>query len=255
MIVTLSPAKSLNFETVDSGLLAKLPSVAEPRLPDRTDLLVQSLSKMPKKKLAQIMPVSPKLVDLNAARYADFYGQPEKAAMFAYSGDVYIGFEAATLEPEALHFAQNHVRILSGLYGLLRPFDAIRPHRLEMGTKWAPRYKRLTDFWGARIADLLRDDAAEAGAPFVLNLASQEYWASVAPFAKKLGVPVVNVDFRQDGPNGPTFGSFAAKRTRGMMARFVCEHRLETVEQVKTFDTDGYRFVGEEGDTLRFVRS
>ena len=255
MIITLSPAKSLNFEAMESDRMSELPAITGPRFPDRTDVLVQSLSKMPKKRLAQIMPVSPKLVDLNAARYADFYAQPEKAAMFAYSGDVYIGFEAATVEPEALHFAQNHVRILSGLYGLLRPFDAIRPHRLEMGTKWAPRYKKLTDFWGSRIAELLRDDAAEAGAPFVLNLASQEYWASVAPFAKTLGVPVVNVDFRQESPDGPKFGSFAAKRARGMMARFVCEHRLETVEQVKAFDTDGYRFVGEDGDTLRFVRA
>lgn len=255
MLITLSPAKSLNFEPAQHDENGMLPAPATPRLAERTDILVKALANMPKKRLAQIMPVSPALVDLNAGRYAQFYEQPEKPAIQAFSGDVYIGFEAATLPAEALHFAQDHVRILSGLYGLLRPFDAIRPHRLEMGTKWAPRYKKLTDFWGDRIAQMLRDDAAEADAPFILNLASQEYWHSVAPFAKKLGVPVVNVDFRQDGPDGPKFGSFAAKRARGMMARYVCEHRLETVEQIKGFDTDGYRFVGEDGDTLRFIRS
>lgn len=255
MIITLSPAKSLNFDQASHHDEGALPAPGEPRMADRSAILVKALANMPKKRLAEIMPVSEALVQLNAGRYAQFYDQPEKPAIQAFSGDVYIGFEAATLPAEALQFAQDHVRILSGLYGLLRPFDAIRPHRLEMGTKWAPRYKKLTDFWGDRIATLLRDDVAEAGAPFVLNLASQEYWHSVAPFAKRLGVPVVNVDFRQDGPDGPKFGSFAAKRARGMMARFICEHRLETVEQVKSFDSDGYRFVGEEGDTLRFIRS
>ena len=255
MLITLSPAKSLNFDPVTHDEAASLPQSGQPRFAERSAILVKALSNMPRKRLAEIMPVSDALVRLNAERYADFYEQPEKPAIHAFSGDVYIGFEASTLPAETLHFAQDHVRILSGLYGLLRPFDAIRPHRLEMGTKWAPRYKKLTDFWGDRIAELLHDDAVAAGAPFILNLASQEYWASVAPFAKKLGVPVVNVDFRQDGPDGPKFGSFAAKRARGMMARFVCEHRMDTVEQVKAFDTDGYRFVGEEGDTLRFVRS
>ncbi len=251
----LSPAKSLNFDPLDHAEAAALPAMGEPRFSERSAILVKALSNMPRKRLAEIMPVSDALVQLNERRYADFFAQPEKPAIQAFSGDVYIGFEAATLPAEAMHFAQDHVRILSGLYGLLRPFDAIRPHRLEMGTKWAPRYKKLTDFWGDRIADMLRDDVAAADVPFVLNLASQEYWASVAPFAKKLGVPVVNVDFRQDGPNGPKFGSFAAKRARGMMARFICEHRLETVDQVKGFDSDGYHFVAEDGDTLRFVRA
>lgn len=255
MLITFSPAKSLNFDPASHAEAAALPETGTPRLCERSAILVKALAKMPRRRLAEIMPVSDALVRLNAERYADFFDQPEKPAIQAFSGDVYIGFEASTLPAETLHFAQDHVRILSGLYGLLRPFDAIRPHRLEMGTKWAPRYKRLTDFWGDRIAELLRDDAAETGAPFILNLASQEYWASVAPYVKKLGLPVINVDFRQDSPDGPKFGSFAAKRARGMMARFVCEHRLETLEQVKTFDTDGYRFVGEAGDTLRFVRS
>ena len=255
MIITLSPAKSLNFDAPAHPAAHDLPISVRPRMHDRTDILVAALSKMPKKRLAAIMPVSDALVSLNAARYAGFYDQSEKPAIEAFSGDVYIGFEAKTLQAEALTFAQNHVRILSGLYGLLRPYDAIRAHRLEMGTKWAPRYKKLTDFWGQRIADLLRDDAAEADAPFILNLASQEYWASVAPFTKQMGIPVINVDFRQDSPDGPKFGSFAAKRARGMMARYICEHRLETVEQVKAFDTDGYRFVDQDGDTLRFIRA
>src|SRR5690554_1184575 len=131
------------------------------------------------------MPVSDKLIDLNHGRYSEFFDQPERPAIFAYNGDVYTGFEAHSLSQEALDFAQRHLRILSGLYGLLRPFDPIRPHRLEMGTKWAPRYKKLTDFWKDKIASELASDLDEnlddKDERIIVNLASNEYWAAVKP--------------------------------------------------------------------------
>ena len=250
MLILLSPAKSLDFETAAPDL-----PVSAARFPDRSERLVKGLSNMSRPQLKKIMPVSDALIELNHSRYADFFEQPEKPAIHAYNGDVYTGFEAGSLDEDALLYAQNHVRILSGLYGLLRPYDLIRAHRLEMGTKWAPRYKKLTDFWGDSIAGLLRDDAEETGAEFILNLASQEYWASVKPHIDMLERPVFDVDFRQMTANGPKFQSFAAKRARGMLARYICENRIETIQQVEGFDSDGYAFAGREDTMLRFVRS
>lgn len=249
MLIVLSPAKSLDFERSVPAL-----TESEARFPEKTDRLVSALSRMSRRRLQEIMPVSDKLVALNAERYGNFYAQPEKPAIHAYNGDVYTGFEASSLDDEALRFAQDHVRILSGLYGLLRPYDPIRAHRLEMGTKWAPRYKKLTDYWGDRIANELASDAKDIDAPFLLNLASQEYWAAVESHADKLAIPVIAVDFRQMTANGPKFQSFAAKRARGMMARYVCEHRVETLEQLQNFDSDGYSFAGRNGNTLHFTR-
>ena len=218
---------------------------------------MSAVSNLTKARLKAIMPVSDKLIDLNYGRYKDFSGQPARQAIFAFSGDVYTGFEARSLDEAAIRFSQDHVRILSGLYGLLRPLDIIRPYRLEMGTKWAPRYKSLVDFWGDDIAELLASDMDHASDNIIVNLASQEYFASVERGAKKIDTRIVNVDFREPGPDGPQFISFAAKRARGLMARYICEHRLDSVEALKSFDSDGYRFDVRNSDkmNLRFVRS
>lgn len=252
MLAVISPAKSLDFSR-------DLPAYenSELRFPDETARLVSGIAHLSKKKLQSIMPVSDKLIELNRGRYADFFGQPERAAIFAYNGDVYTGFEAHSLDPSALHFAQQHIRILSGLYGLLRPFDPIRPHRLEMGTKWAPRYKKLTDFWGEKISLALRNDLAAVDQRVIINLASNEYWAAVKPYLAKLDARIIDVDFRRDGPDGPKFISFEAKRARGMMARFIAEHHLTDVEALKDFDSDGYRFnaEGSSDAQLNFIRS
>lgn len=252
MLILLSPAKSLDFTTE----LAPGP-VTAPRLEERTRMLAEALARKSKPALKKIMPVSDTLVALNHGRYRSFFDQPERPAIRAYAGDVYIGFEAATLDEAALDFAQDHVRILSGLYGLLRPFDAIRPHRLEMGTRWAPRHKKLTDFWGNRIADLLREDLDSSDSDLIVNLASQEYYASIAGHEKRLGARIVHVDFRNAGPDGPKFVSFDAKRARGMMARWLCEHRHIQAEALTGFDSDGYRFAPEHSgeDRLTFIRS
>ena len=171
--------------------------------------------------------------------------------MFAFDGDVYTGLDAQTLEDEGIAFAQDHLRLLSGLYGLLRPLDLMRPYRLEMGTRWAPRRKTLTDWWGDRIATMLAADVEEDGTGVVLNLASQEYWAAVAG-QLPAGVRVVAVDFR----DGDRFVSFHAKKARGLMARYMIEHRITEIDAMRGFDSAGYAFDASEStdDQWRFAR-
>ncbi|MEH6756617.1 MAG: peroxide stress protein YaaA [Parasphingorhabdus sp.] len=252
MIAIISPAKSLDFDS-------EIPThqSTENRFPEETARLAGAISNLSKTKLKSIMPVSDNLIDLNHGRYNEFFSQAERSAIFAYNGDVYTGFEAQSLSTEGLDFAQGHLRILSGLYGLLRPFDPIRPHRLEMGTKWAPRYKKLTDFWKDKIATELAKDLDETKERVVVNLASNEYWAAVKPHVAKLNARVIEVDFRKDGPEGSKFISFEAKRARGMMARYICENHLQDAEALKGFDSDGYKFDAENStdNSLHFLRS
>ena len=243
MIAILSPAKSLDYES-------PLPSVTEtkPRFADEAETLAAAAAKLSAPKLAALMHISDKLATLNVARYREFIDQPTRPALYAFAGDVYTGFEARTLEAEAIDYAQDHVRILSGLYGLLRPLDAMRPYRLEMGTRWAPRKDRLTDWWQGRIADLLAGDVAAEGSGTILNLASNEYWAVVGG-RLPAGVRTVAVDFRDGG----RFVSFHAKKARGMMARWLVEHRVEKIEDMKAFDSDGYAFMAADSDDLRWT--
>jgi cytoplasmic iron level regulating protein YaaA (DUF328/UPF0246 family) len=250
MIALLSPAKTLDFERALPAL-----EVSTPHFAEEARGLAQSAANLSQKRLAELMHISPRLAKLNADRFRDFADLPERPALFAFAGDVYTGFEAHTLDEEGVAFAQAHVRMLSGLYGLLRPLDAIRPYRLEMGTRWAPRRKSLTDWWGDRIAELLRAQLAEEGSGVVLNLASQEYFAAVK--GKLKNARVIEVEFREPGPDGPRFVSFNAKRARGMMARWLCEHHVTDVEAMRGFDSDGYRFDADESDAdrWRFTRT
>ncbi len=249
MIAVLSPAKTLDYSS-------PLPPVETdaPRLAGDADAIARGAARLGAKKLGELMKISPKLADLNARRFRDFPHAEERPALLAFAGDVYTGFEAKSLEAPAIEFAQGHVRILSGLYGLLRPLDAMRPYRLEMGTRWAPgRAKDLYAYWGDRIAALLAQDVTDSGSDTVLNLASQEYWHAVDG-RLPAGIRVIDVDFREAGPDGPRFVSFHAKKARGMMARWMCEHRITDVDAMQGFDSDGYRFAGAEGDRWSFVR-
>ncbi|WP_174297825.1 YaaA family protein [Sphingomonas bacterium] len=251
MIALLSPAKTLDYRSAPPPVDA-----TRPRFASEARTLAAAAGRLGPGRLGELMGISAKLAALNADRFRSFEAGEERPALYAFAGDVYRGLEARTLEPEAVDFAQDHLRMLSGLYGLLRPLDAIRPYRLEMGTAWAPRRKRLTDWWGNRIARALGEDLAAEGSGVVLNLASREYWASVAG-RLPAGVRVVTVDFRQAGPDGPRFESFAAKRARGACARWMAEHRIADVDAMKGFDSDGYAFAGEvDGDVdhWRFVR-
>ncbi|MFC4256259.1 peroxide stress protein YaaA [Altererythrobacter xixiisoli] len=250
MFALLSPAKTLDFERELPPLNATRPHFAA-----EAGDLAKSAANLSQKKLSELMHISPKLAKLNADRFRDFADLPERPALFAFAGDVYTGFEVHTLDEAGVAFAQDHMRMLSGLYGLLRPLDAIRPYRLEMGTRWAPRRKSLTDWWGDRIAALLRDQLADAGTDVVLNLASLEYFAAVK--GRLDGVRVIEVEFREPGPDGPRFISFNAKRARGMMARYMCENHISDVDAMRGFDSDGYRFIESESDAdrWRFHRS
>ncbi len=246
MIAVLSPAKTLDYETPLPDL-----SSTRPRFDSEAATLAAAASHLTQKRLSELMKISAALAKLNADRFRDFPEAPERPAMFAFAGDVYTGLDAQTLEPEAVAFAQDHLRLLSGLYGLLRPLDAMRPYRLEMGTRWAPRKPKLTDWWGDRIAQALAEDVAAEETGVVLNLASQEYWAAVAG-RLPAGIRVVAVDFRE----GDRFVSFHAKKARGLMARWMIEHRITDIDAMRGFDSDGYAFdaAASTDDQWRFVR-
>ncbi|WP_221792247.1 peroxide stress protein YaaA [Aquisediminimonas sediminicola] len=251
MIITLSPAKTLDYKSTLPPL-----EVTRPRFPKEIARLALGAAQLSAAQLGELMHISDKLAALNAERYHGFDDQPERPALFAFNGDVYTGFEAKSLPEEAIDFAQDHVRILSGLYGLLRPLDAMKPYRLEMGTRWGPdNHPNLYDFWGEKIATQLGKDAAEDGSNEILNLASNEYWQAVAPHPPK-SARIVSIDFKEQGPKGLRFNSFGAKKARGMMARYVCEHRLDNLEAVKQFDSDGYAFdpTGSDAHVWRFVK-
>jgi cytoplasmic iron level regulating protein YaaA (DUF328/UPF0246 family) len=252
MIALLSPAKTLDYKR-------PLPPLADttPHFAEEAQALAASAGKMSARKLGKLMHISDKLADLNIGRFRGFAEGEERPALFAFAGDVYVGFEAASLDEAAIDFAQDHVRILSGLYGLLRPLDRIRPYRLEMGTKWAPgRNKDLYAYWGNRVGALLAEALAAGGSDVIVNLASKEYW-HVVEQAPPAGARIVTVDFRESGPDGLRFNSFGAKKARGMMARYLCEHRIDRVEGLKGFDSDGYAFNADGStDTLwQFVRA
>lgn len=232
MIAVLSPAKTLDLTT------PPLHPPTPARFADEAATLAKAASHLTQKRLSELMKISPALAKLNADRFRDFATAAERPALYTFDGDVYTGLDAATLDDAAVRFAQDHLRLLSGLYGLLRPLDGMRPYRLEMGTRWAPRRTRLTDWWGDRIADALAEDLAKEGSGTVLNLASQEYWDAVEG-RLPASVRVVAVDFREaDG----RFISFHAKKARGMMARWLVEHHVAATDDMRAFDSDGYGF-------------
>ncbi|UWQ21639.1 peroxide stress protein YaaA [Jannaschia sp. W003] len=244
MLVVVSPAKRLGATDVAAA--------TAPRFPEETATLVRALRRQGIAGLAALMDLSEPLARLNRDRYRDWDAAPETPAAFTFAGDTYLGLEAATLDADALRWAQERLRILSGLYGVLRPLDAIRPHRLEMGTKLRTRRGRdLYRFWGPRIAETLRADAEAAGARVVLNCASVEYFGAVDREA--LGLPVVTPVFLEDRPGGPKqIGAFA-KRARGAMARFAAETRLEAADDLRAFAAGGYRWQASDSTPERPV--
>lgn len=251
MLALLSPAKTLDYKRpLPDAIRATIPRFAADSL-----AIAAEAAKLSERDLARLMSISDSLAELNVERYRGFANLPERPALFAFAGDVYTGFEAHSLDEPAVAFAQDHIRILSGLYGLLRPLDAIRPYRLEMGTRWAPHSGDLYAYWGTRISDLLAEDLAAQGSRVIVNLASKEYWGAVQK-TPPAGADVYTIEFMEEGPAGLRFNSFAAKRARGMMARYICEHRLTEAGSLKGFDSDGYGFDAAASDERRwrFVR-
>ncbi len=246
MIAVISPAKTLDYKRP-----LPLLEPSRPAFEQDAHALAAAAAKLSAKKLGELMHISDSLAKLNTERFRAFQELPERPAIYAFAGDVYAGFEVHSVDEEAVLFAQDHVRILSGLYGLLRPLDVIRPYRLEMGTKWAPKRGDLYAYWSGRIAAKLRDDVEASGSRAIINLASKEYWNAVDGQLPE-EITIIEIDFREQGPNGLRFNTFAAKRARGMMARYICEHRLDDPEALKSFDSDGYAFDRENSDRQRW---
>lgn len=193
----------------------------------------------------QLMDISDKLAKQNVLRYKAFNkshtAENSKPALLTFKGDVYLGLKADSFDDSDLNFAQDHIRILSGLYGILRPLDLMQEYRLEMGTELTTsRGKNLYEFWGDKITKALNDSIKTQKEEYVINLASQEYWKAVQP--KKLKAKVIQVDFHEERDGKISFVSFNAKKARGMMCHFIIKNRLSSPESLKAFDYDGYYF-------------
>jgi cytoplasmic iron level regulating protein YaaA (DUF328/UPF0246 family) len=238
MLIVLSPAKSLDLDSPSTT-----PQHTTPDFIDHASELIGVLRAYSPARVAELMSLSDSLSMLNVTRYAHWH--PDHAegrqAIMSFNGDVYAGFDARSLAPQALDYTQQRVRILSGLYGLLRPLDRMHPYRLEMGTRLEnARGKDLYAFWGTTVTEALNRRLAETGSGALVNLASEEYFRSVKP--KLLDAPVINPVF-QDWKNGKyKIISFFAKRARGMMARYAAVNGVTDPEQLKDFDTGGYAF-------------
>ena len=240
MLILLSPAKNLNFDPVPDA-----PKATKPAFAKDAGELADVARKLTRGKIKNLMGISEKLADLNYERFQAFSANGKaasaKQAALAFNGDVYQGFDAPTLDAEDLAFAQDHVRILSGLYGLLRPLDAIQPYRLEMGSRLKnPRGNDLYGFWGDKIAKAVDKAVKPHDDPTVVNLASNEYFSAVDPSALK--APVVTPVFKEEKDGRLKSLMYYAKRARGLMARWAVENRVDTAEGLKRFSEGGYQF-------------
>lgn len=254
MLFLLSPAKKLDY---DSALPTKLHT--QPLFVKDAQKLIGVLKTKSEADIASLMDLSPALSKLNAQRYAAwkpvFNESNSRQAVLAFNGDVYEGLEASSLSESQLKWAQDHVAILSGLYGVLRPLDLMQPYRLEMGTALAnPGGKNLYEFWSDKITPYLNERLATDKDPIIVNLASEEYFKSVN--SKTLNARVIQCVF-QDGKNGAwKVISFHAKRARGLMARFAIQHKITKPQALQQFDLEGYAFAPDVSteDKLVFRR-
>jgi len=234
MLIVISPAKKIDMSPVQ-GIVPTRPAFRA-----EADDLAQVARGLDVGDLQKLMKISENLARLNADRFAEFGTMQQKPAALAFAGDTYQGLEAASLDPDEMAWAQDHVRILSGLYGLLRPLDAIEPYRLEMGSRLrTDRGRTLYDYWGDKIARALSAQAAEIGTDTLINCASQEYFGAVDRAA--LGMRVITPMFMEERGGEPKIVSFYAKRARGAMARFIIQNRLRDPAGLLDFDTGGYR--------------
>lgn len=251
MLIVVSPAKTLDY---DSPLATE--TFTQPELTDHSAELIEVCRELTPVQIASLMKVSDKIAGLNAARFAEW--QPEfttdnaRQAILAFKGDVYTGLAAETMDDAQFAYAQQHLRMLSGLYGLLRPLDLMQPYRLEMGTKLAnSRGANLYQFWGNIITDKVNQALAEQGDDTLINLASNEYFKAVK--VKQVAGKIITPVFK-DCKNG-TYKviSFYAKKARGMMARYIIDNQVDSVDKLKQFDTAGYYFVPAESTATELV--
>ncbi|MCW4153554.1 peroxide stress protein YaaA [Halomonas sp. 18H] len=254
MLSVISPAKKLDFETPASTSRHTQPDYLE-----HSQTLIDILRDKSPQDISQLMGVSDKIAGLNAARFAEwqtpFTADNAKPAAQAFQGDVYVGLEAEHFDDADNDFAQDHLRILSGLYGLLRPLDLIQPYRLEMGTKLAnPAGKDLYAFWRDELTSALDEAIAQSGSRVLVNLASNEYFKSID--AGRLNARVITPVFKDEKNGQYKIISFYAKKARGLMAAWMIQQRLDDAEALKDFDVAGYRYNAamSEGNTLVFCR-
>ncbi|WP_158781893.1 peroxide stress protein YaaA [Pantoea sp. BAV 3049] len=251
MLMVISPAKTLDFE---SELATD--RFTQPALLDDSRKLIEVARKLTPVQIGKLMSISDKLADLNAGRFQNWQTpfSPDNArqAILAFKGDVYTGLQAETFKEKDFDFAQQHLRMLSGLYGLLRPLDLMQPYRLEMGIKLEnPAGKDLYSFWGDRLTVVLNEALAEQGDDVLINLASDEYFKAVKP--KKLNGRIIKPVFLDEKNGKFKVISFYAKKARGLMSRYIIEHRLSKPAQLKKFDVDGYFFVADESNEHELV--
>ena len=254
MLVVVSPAKNLDFDT---------PPVTnthtQPNMLDDAQVLINRCRDLSPAQIGSLMKISDKLSGLNADRFASwqlpFDLSNAKQAVLAFNGDVYSGLDASNLDAKTLDYAQQHLRILSGLYGLLRPLDLIQAYRLEMGTKLdVGQHKNLYQFWDTRITEKLNQAIQDQGDNVLINLASNEYFKSVKP--KQLNAEVYTPVFQDCKDGQYKVISFYAKKARGLMARYILQNQISQVSELKNFDVAGYHFSDEksQGNDLVFTR-
>jgi len=246
MLIVVSPAKRLNENPV-----AKF-ELTEPVFKDQAEKLAGVARGLSMGEIGKLMGISENLSKLNYERYRDFGRMDRGAAALVFDGDTYAGLEAKSLDEDEMEWAAEHLRILSGMYGILRPTDAIEPHRMEMGSRLKnPRGKNLYEYWGEQISEALNAQAEANGTEVLINCASEEYFTAVDRNALKLRV--ITPVFKEMRNGVPKIVSFFAKKARGSMARFIIERRLTDPEAIKSFDTGGYVFQPEMSDGDRWV--
>ena len=251
MIIVISPAKTLDFETP-----AITQKYTQPDFLDDSAKLIGQLRKLEPDQIGKLMSISPKLAVLNSNRYyawkRPFNMENAKQAVLAFKGDVYMGLDADTLTATELAFAQDHLRILSGLYGMLRPLDLIQAYRLEMGTQFKnSRGNNLYEFRGDKITQALNQDLKKQKTDTLINLASIEYFQSIQP--NKLNARIITPVFKDQKNGVYKIISFFAKKARGLMSRYIIQNKLTNPEDIKHFDVSGYRFSESTGSTNEWI--
>lgn len=250
MLMVISPAKTLDFSSRDCS------DFTLPEKLDQSQVLVDQLRHLSESDLGSLMQISPKLSDLSYQRYQDFEIpftlDNSKQALLAFKGDVYKGIDTATYNPEDLNFAQKHLRILSGLYGILRPLDLIQPYRLEMGTQFKNhKGKNLYEFWERQIAEAINESLEGESEDYLVNLASNEYFKAVDQ--KTLKAKLLNIAFKEQKNGVFKVVAIHAKRARGLMVDYAIRNRIEKVADLKGFDSEGYGFNPELSSEKEWV--
>jgi cytoplasmic iron level regulating protein YaaA (DUF328/UPF0246 family) len=255
MITIISPAKSLDFnKTIPNGL-----KFTKAEFTHSSNDLAALLKKLNPAELQNLMGISLKLADLNYERYQQWQEKPQaeitRPALLTFNGEVYNGLDAASLSADDLQYAQNHLRILSGLYGLLRPLDLIQAYRLEMGIKLNnPKGDNLYKYWGSKIAEKIKDDLNKSGSNTLINLASNEYFKSIKPFIKDLNI--ITPVFKENQNGNWKVITVYAKKARGLMSRFIIQNKINKAEDLKHFDLEGYFYNDpiSKGNEIVFTR-